>query len=134
MMMQPMDRRRLELSIPSTAHKGLRILCTNEVLNIDVNCPVNTTAGEIACVRVSNIRLDIKKIQELVEPIIRKLVNPPHDDGYFDHIAKPLAELDKRLPGISDLRKQKTTLLDIAETYEGSQTGVRAVRTILGIW
>ena len=101
--MQPMDRRRLEASIPSTSHRGLRMLCTNEVVNLDISCPVNTTAGEFACVKLSDIRLDITKIQELVEPILRKLVNPPDDNGSFDEVAKPLEKLDERIPGLSDI-------------------------------
>lgn len=96
-----MDRRRLEASIPSTAHRGLRMLCADELTNVD--CPVNTTAGEFACVKLSNIRLDINKIQGLVEPILRKLVNPPADNGQFDLVAKPLAELDKRIDSLSEL-------------------------------
>ena len=79
------------------------MLCGNEVVNLDIDCPVNTTAGEFSCVKVSNIRLDITKIQELVEPILRKLVNPPNDDGAFDEVAKPLEPLDERIPGLSDI-------------------------------
>ena len=102
-LLQPVDRRRLEASISSTAHRGLRMLCVDEVDTLDIECPVNITAGEFACVRISNVRLDITKIQELVEPILKKLVDPVHNNGTFDEIAIPLEELDKRLPGISDL-------------------------------
>ena len=79
------------------------MLCVNEVDTLDIECPVNVTAGEFACVRISNVRLDITKIQELVEPILKKLVDHVHNNGTFDEIAIPLEELDKRLPGISDL-------------------------------
>ena len=96
----PMDRRRLEASVSSTAHRGLRMLCADEL--VDVDCPVDSAAGEFACVRISNIRLDINKIQGLVEPILRKLVNPPEDDGSFDTVAKPLSKLDERIDSFSD--------------------------------
>ena len=99
--LQPMDRRRLEASIPTTAHRGLRMLCSNQVLNLEIDCPVDTSEGEFACVKLSDIRLDINKIQELVEPIIAKLVNPPDDDSIFDTIAKPLSYLDMNLEGLS---------------------------------
>ena len=99
--LQPMDRRRLEASIPTTAHRGLRMLCSNQVLNLEIDCPVDTSEGEFACVKLSDIRLDINKIQELVEPIIAKLVNPPDDDAIFDTIAKPVSYLDMNLEGLS---------------------------------
>ena len=76
------------------------MLCTKEVLNIDIDCPIDTAAGEYSCIRISNIRLDVNKIQELVEPIVRKLVNPPDDDAIFDRIAKPLSYLDMNIPGL----------------------------------
>jgi hypothetical protein len=133
-LMHPLDRRRLEASIPPTAHRGLRMLCASEVEKLHINCPVNITAGEFACVRISNIRLDITKIQALVEPILRKLVNPPADDAAFDEVAKPLLELDKGLPGISDLAGKKTTFLDIAEALVGPQSGAQTIRIVLAIW
>lgn len=77
------------------------MLCANEI--IDIDCPVNTTAGEFACVRLSDIRLDITRIQELIEPILTRLVDPIYNNGTFDEIAKPLEELEKRLPGFSDV-------------------------------
>ena len=133
-LLQPMDQRRLQASIPSTAHRGLRMLCADEVEKLNIDCPVDLNAGEFACARISNIRLDITKIQGLVEPILRKLVNPPADDAAFDEVAKPLLELDKRLPGISDLAGKTTTFLDIAEALVGPQSGAQTVRTILSIW
>ena len=90
------------------------MLCGNEIGTLGVDCPVNITAGEYACVRLENIRLDITKIQELVQPILNKLVTSDYK-GAFDHVAKPLEELDKRFPGISDLAGKTTTILDIAE-------------------
>ena len=103
--LQHADRRRLEASLPSYAHRGLRLLCANEASSLDIDCPVDIGAGEFACARLSNIRLDINKIQNLVEPILRKIVNPPADDAVFDEVAKPLAPLDDRIPGISDIAK-----------------------------
>ena len=90
------------------------MLCANEINTLGVDCPVNITAGEYACVRLENIRLDITKIQDLVQPILNKLVTSDYK-GAFDHVAKPLEELDKRLPGVSDLAGKTTTILDIAE-------------------
>lgn len=100
--MQLGDRRRLETSIPQTAHRGLRMLCSDEIINLSMDCPINTADGEYACVKISNIRLDMKKIQEMIEPILKKLVNPPADDAFFDQIASPLTYLDQRIPGLSD--------------------------------
>jgi hypothetical protein len=81
------------------------MLCTNDIVNLDIDCPVDVAAGEFACVRVSNIRLDITKIQAMIDPILRKLVNPPLDDGLFDEVAKPLMPLVEAIPGISDVAK-----------------------------
>ena len=95
------------------------MLCANETTKLNVDCPVDIADGEYACVKVSNIRLDVEKIQALVEPILKKLVT--HDyKGTFDQVAKPLEELDKRLPGISDLAGKKTTILDIADVSKHS--------------
>lgn len=110
------------------------MLCGNEVIDLDIDCPVNTTAGEYVCAKISNIRLDVTKIRDLVEPILRKIVNPPDDDGPFDKVAKPLEELDKELPGISELKGEKTTILDIGEALVGRSCGAHTVRTILTIW
>lgn len=77
-------------------------MCASEV---DIDCPVDTAAGEFACVRLSNIRLDMTKIQEMLKPILKRLVNPPKNDGYFDQIASPLEQLEKRLVGISDIAR-----------------------------
>lgn len=79
------------------------MLCVDEIDNLDIDCPVNTAAGEFACVRISDVRLDVASISEMLEPIMRKLVNPPTYDGLFDEIAKPLEVLEKRLPGISEV-------------------------------
>ena len=51
----------------------------------------------------------MNKIQELVEPIVRKLVNPPHDDEIFDRIAKPLSYLDMNIPGLDILFSKGST-------------------------
>ena len=74
-LIQPMDRHRLTASIPTSAHRALRMLCSDEVVSLDIDCPIDITAGEYACVRISNIRLDITKIQEMVEPILNKFVS-----------------------------------------------------------
>lgn len=79
------------------------MLCADEVINLNIDCPINATNGEFACVRISDIRLDINKIKDLVEPILRKIVNPPKDDGYMDLICVPASYLDARIPGISDI-------------------------------
>ena len=95
------------------------MLCANETTQLNVDCPVDIADGEYACVKVSNIRLDVEKIQALVEPILKKLVTDDYK-GTFDQVAKPLEELDKRLPGISDLAGKKTTILDIADVSKRS--------------
>lgn len=55
------------------------MLCTNDIVNLDIDCPVDVAAGEFACVRVSNIRLDITKIQAMIDPIPhpQKTCQPP---------------------------------------------------------
>ena len=114
-LLQQKDRRRLEASIPSSAHRGLRMLCTNEV--IDIDCPVNTTAEEFACVRLSDVRLDLTKIQNMISPTLKKLVNPANN-GLFDEIAVPLEKLEQRLPGISDVAGVSiVTLYDLIPKY-----------------
>ena len=62
--MKAIDRRRLEASIPPDAHRGLRMLCSGKLLDIDdgIDCPVNTTANEFACAKLSGIRLDVSTI------------------------------------------------------------------------
>ena len=112
-LLNPTDRRRLENSIPQTSHRGLRMLCADEVLNMNIDCPIDASRGEFACVRVEDIRLDINKIKDLVEPILRKLVNPPGNDGYFDLVCNPASYLDYPIPGISDVAGVSQDLLSI---------------------
>ena len=59
---------------------------------------------------MSEIRLDVRKIQGLVDPILSKLVNN-EQTGMFDEIVVPLQELAKPLPGISDISKKDVTIL-----------------------
>lgn len=132
--LQPLDRHRLEASIPPSAHRALRMLCANAALGLDIVCPVNTAAGEFACARISNVRLDIGAIPDLVNPILRKLVNPPENNAIFDIVAVPLSILDERIPGISDVAGTKINLLDIAETFLGKECGAPTLRIVLSIW
>lgn len=85
------------------------MLCAGELVAID--CPVDIEAGEYACIRISNIRLDMTKIQGMIAPILRRLVNPPNHDGQFDEVVKPLEHLENRLPGISDVAGVSIVLL-----------------------
>lgn len=110
------------------------MLCANEALGMDIDCPVNNDAGELFCAKISNVRLDIGPIPKLVEPILRKLVNPPDNNAMFDIIAVPLSILDLRIPGLSDVAGTKINLLDIAETFLGKECGAPTVRIVLGIW
>ena len=138
------------------------MLCASGEL-VDVDCPIDAAAGEFACARLSNVRLDINKIQELVEPILRKFVNPPANDGMFDEVVKPLLPLYSRLPGISDIaqvsmisfnvfsqhacfilnmipnvireiQQRKVSILDVSEVFVGTSSGYRTVRKMLEIW
>jgi hypothetical protein len=127
------DRRGLELSIPTTAHRGLRMLCREELLDLQIDCPVNTAVNEFACAKLSDIRLDITQIQALIKPILEKLVNTDNN-GAFDKIATPLLKLEERIPGVSDFAKQTITLLNIADTLVGKQSGVDTVRAVLKIY
>jgi len=63
-----------------------------------------------ACTKMSNLRLNIKMIQELVEKVLEKVVNDDND-GYFDRVAVPLKELAKPLPGISEISGSDITFL-----------------------
>eukprot|EP00970_Alexandrium_tamarense_P019450 scaffold14057_cov421-Alexandrium_tamarense.AAC.1 len=101
--LKEVDRRKLESSIPLDAHRGLRMLCADDLLDLAIDCPVDTAAGEFACAlflpvhkKLSNIYLDVGKIKDLVLPILEKLVNN-EESGAFDQIAVPLLELEKRL-------------------------------------
>ena len=87
------------------------MLCANEILDID--CPVDTSAGEFACVKISDVRVDLGKLQEMIQPVLEKLVNPPEDDGLFDEIIIPLLFTDERIPGISDIAGVSRRLLDV---------------------
>ena len=60
---------------------------------------------------MSEIRMDITKIQQLVDPILSKLVNKETKKGLFDEIAIPLQHLATPLPGISDISGQDITFL-----------------------
>jgi hypothetical protein len=111
--MKEVDRRKLEDSIPSDAHRGLRMLCVDDLLDLAIDCPVDTTAGEFACAKLSNVYLNVAKIRELVQPILEKLVND-EESGAFDQIGVPLLQLEKRIPGISDVAGKTITILDIA--------------------
>lgn len=57
--MKEIDRRRLEGSIPPDAHRGLRMLSCPDPITLGIDCDVNTTAGEFACAKLSEIRLDV---------------------------------------------------------------------------
>ena len=130
------DRRRLDESIPHDAHRGLRMLrsdCNDDLLEgfppqgPPLNCTVDTAANEYFCARMGVIRLDLNKLQDLVEPILLELVND-EKTGSFDKIARPLQELDEPLPGISDLAGKTITILDIAELLIGPKSGADTVR------
>ena len=47
--LKEVDRRKLESSIPLDAHRGLRMLCADDLLDLAIDCPVDTAAGEFAC-------------------------------------------------------------------------------------
>jgi hypothetical protein len=70
------DRRRLTDSIPLDAHRGLRMLCADELIETEIICDLGQT--EFACANMTDIRLDVTKLQGLVNPIIGFLVN---EDG-----------------------------------------------------
>ena len=63
-----------------------------------------------ACARMNDIRLNIGKIQDMIKPILEKLVNDDKD-GLFDQVAVPLKQLVTPLPGISDMTGQDVTFL-----------------------
>jgi uncharacterized membrane protein YheB (UPF0754 family) len=87
--LREIDRRRLESRIPTTSHRGLRMLCSNQLLNLTIDCTVNTTASEYMCAKMKSISLDLGKITEFVTPILKNLVNED-EDAAFDQIGKPL--------------------------------------------
>ena len=56
-------------------------------------CPVDTTAGEVACLQISNATLNMKKIQEFVEPLVEKFVEPTNKSGSLGNVQlKPCVE------------------------------------------
>lgn len=59
---------------------------------------------------MSDLRLNVTKIKPLVEKVLVKLVNK-EEDGFFDRVAKPLKELAKPLPGISEISGSDVTML-----------------------
>ena len=97
------DLRRLERTIPKNAHRALRMLCEDTVLpsgfDPEANCPIEEDG--FACARLADIRLDVTKIKDLVEPILEKIVNGK--DGFFDEIIIPMLFLNDPVPGISEL-------------------------------
>lgn len=130
------DRRRLDESIPHDAHRGLRMLssdCSQGLLDLDIDCVVDTSANEFFCAQMLDIRLDANKLVELVEPIVGELVNDDNT-GTFDKVAQPLLELEKRLPGVSDIAGRTVTLLDVAEIFVGTKSGAPTVRAVLNIY
>ena len=128
-----LDRRRLANMIPEHAHRGLRMLCSDEVLDVQIDCPVNITAREFACAQLNDIRFDIGKLKDMIDPILEKMVNSGNT-GYFDQVAKPLLFLNAPIPGISDVAKKAITILDFAELLVGKGSGVESVRTVLWIY
>lgn len=40
------DRRRLKKSITPSDHRGLRMLCSEEILDLEIDCDVNIAADE----------------------------------------------------------------------------------------
>ena len=131
--LKALDRRRLANMIPDHAHRGLRMLCSDEVLDVQIDCPVNITAGEFACVKLNDIRLDIGSLKELVDQVLGKIANS-EKSGYFDPVGNPLSVLDQRIKGISDVAKRDVTVLDFADILVGPGSGVESVRTILKIY
>lgn len=125
------DRRRLETSIPHNAHQGLRMLRSNDLPN-SPSCEIED--GGFACAKMSEIKLDLGKIEELIKPILSKVVNE-NDNGFFDEIGIPLQKLAQPLPGISDVSGKDITFLDIAEIFvPESKPGVDTARLVLKIY
>jgi hypothetical protein len=128
-----LDRRRLDHHITPSAHRALRLLHSNPVLP-EVNCAVEYKT-EFACARLSDIRLDIKKIEALIKSILGELVKSDNN-GYFDQIAQPLLVLEKPVPGISNtlVPDKPVTILDVADTFVGDQSGSKTVRAVLKVY
>ena len=131
--LKAIDRQRLANMIPDNAHRGLRMLCADEALDLQIDCPVNSAAGQFACLKLNDIRLDLGSIKDFADQILGKMVNS-EETGYFDQVGKPLSVLDQRIGGISDVAKRDISILDIAELIRGPSSGVGNVRTILNIY
>jgi hypothetical protein len=80
------------------------MLCVDEVVNIDIDCPVNISNGEYACAKVSNVRLDFGGLAPMIQDILGELVTED-EDGSLDRIATPLSKLDNKIPGLGKLTK-----------------------------
>lgn len=110
------------------AYPLLRSLVSdNEILDAGYNfdkCPL--APGENICAKVNNTMLSMKKIAEVLEPILTKFVrkDDTQQKGILDAVVDPqLLVLDARLPGISDIMGKKVTVLDIAEVFLGEKSG-----------
>ena len=106
------------------------MLRSEELLDLDITCEVNTTAGEFFCARVNEIRLDVTALVDLVEPILDKFVNA-EEDGILDRVAIPILPLEEPIPGLSDLAGEDIAILDIAEIFQPQNSGVKTARTFL---
>jgi len=106
------DRRRMLQSTPDDAHIGQRLLCAEDLVETmnagDLTCEFGNETKKELCVKLGKVTLDVNKIQDQVGPIISMLVNS-QGSGSFDEIAKPLSELEKRLPGVSDIASKKVS-------------------------
>jgi len=97
-------------------------------------CPVNVAAGEKACIRLEEPKLDMSSIAELIEPILSKFVTVD-SEGILDKVIDPaVLLLVKRLPAISDIMKKNITVLDIAEAFLGEKSGAPTVRKVVAIY
>ena len=101
-------------------HRALHVLRSLSEDTIPENdaCPLED--GEVGCLMVNDIGLDLGKVAELIEPILFEFVDPVDQDGQLDKIFLPLEELRKPLPGISDITGQEWTVLTVAKTFIGA--------------
>ena len=125
-----------DATLSDSLHLVRSLADTGNIPN-ETNCDVTVTKNEFACVQVNDLELDMAKIKAFVTPILKKLVKVKDSDpdGYFDKVGQPLLELDKPLPGITDIANQKISALDVAEIYVGAEkSGAETVRKVIKIY
>lgn len=131
--MKEIDVAKLDSMAISSGHRALRMLeSSSDLIPTVDNCDI--ASGELFCVNVTNIELDIGEVKNQIEPILEKFINDD-EDGIFDEAMKPLLELNKPLPVISDIADKEVSLLDAAEIFvPAAAPAVASARAVIDFY